>query len=537
MSRLRARPPRSPHFPTPTSTRRCAFVAERKKDVACPCEHLDPHRPLTQVPTIFLSRKRLSNRFEFLLSGGKQRKRERKKQSEALSSPRCACSSGARSSFPSRARAVEKGHCTLQEGPTSLSMAAIRAGDESSLWDELGGGGGGSGGGDGCAGRVGTGGPGAGLLGVGVRSAAQHGGGATHTHPGALELGQPSSAAMYENMSEFGDDDDDDVAHETHGLLDDDLDLDAEAGLLDGLGSGGGGVGSGRSAPGARVGRAESSGSGMFFGAGVGVGKAASSVFEGMAAVSSSSSSSILSGGGGGGSSTVDDLDDFFSRMYKFYDKRGLACMLADEGTTLLRFGFCVAFTAFIVAMMDWRALLLCGDTVRPFLNVSGDGGGGGGGGGDDASPTSASAELCKPFPSYVTPLPAALAAAPLIVQVRVFGVLFVSVLQVSVLQVSVLQASFFFLISFLPLFPSPSHRLPHPPPAPRSASLLPRSSGFAASSPSSPPSPPRCAWPPCSRGRSASPSASCKRWIGATSWTASPRATATAGGPCLVSI
>ena len=56
------------------------------------------------------------------------------------------------------------------------------------------------------------------------------------------------------------------------------------------------------------------------------------------------------------------NLDDFFSRMYRYYHDKGFPSILASHITSLITLAFTVSFSTFLLVFVDWGHLLTCGD-------------------------------------------------------------------------------------------------------------------------------------------------------------------------------
>ena len=54
----------------------------------------------------------------------------------------------------------------------------------------------------------------------------------------------------------------------------------------------------------------------------------------------------------------IADLDAFFSRVYDYFQGRGIRCILASRIISLLTLGFTIILTLFLVEMMNWNGLL-----------------------------------------------------------------------------------------------------------------------------------------------------------------------------------
>lgn len=55
--------------------------------------------------------------------------------------------------------------------------------------------------------------------------------------------------------------------------------------------------------------------------------------------------------------SHVDNLDEFFTRIYEYHQRHGFLCMLVSEVLELFQFVFVVAFSVFLVDCVDYRVL------------------------------------------------------------------------------------------------------------------------------------------------------------------------------------
>lgn len=53
----------------------------------------------------------------------------------------------------------------------------------------------------------------------------------------------------------------------------------------------------------------------------------------------------------------IEDLDSFFSRMYRYHQRHGFACMLVQEILELIQFVFVVSFTTFLVHCVNYPVL------------------------------------------------------------------------------------------------------------------------------------------------------------------------------------
>nr|XP_022914147.1 autophagy-related protein 9A [Onthophagus taurus]XP_022914148.1 autophagy-related protein 9A [Onthophagus taurus]XP_022914150.1 autophagy-related protein 9A [Onthophagus taurus] len=53
----------------------------------------------------------------------------------------------------------------------------------------------------------------------------------------------------------------------------------------------------------------------------------------------------------------IQDLDSFFSRMYKYHQRHGFFCMLAQEISELIQFVFIIFFTVFLIYFIDYDML------------------------------------------------------------------------------------------------------------------------------------------------------------------------------------
>ena len=54
----------------------------------------------------------------------------------------------------------------------------------------------------------------------------------------------------------------------------------------------------------------------------------------------------------------ISDLDAFFSRVYDYFNQRGLRCILTARIINLLTLVFTGAFTVFLFDVMNWHGLL-----------------------------------------------------------------------------------------------------------------------------------------------------------------------------------
>lgn len=61
------------------------------------------------------------------------------------------------------------------------------------------------------------------------------------------------------------------------------------------------------------------------------------------------------------------NLDEFFTRMYRYYYQRGFPSILASHITSLITLAFTVIFSTFLLVFVDWPNLLTCGvhDTTK----------------------------------------------------------------------------------------------------------------------------------------------------------------------------
>lgn len=53
----------------------------------------------------------------------------------------------------------------------------------------------------------------------------------------------------------------------------------------------------------------------------------------------------------------VQNLDVFFTRIYKFYEEKGLWCILISRILNILTLGFTIAFSGFLLLFVDWGAV------------------------------------------------------------------------------------------------------------------------------------------------------------------------------------
>ncbi|CAM9743593.1 unnamed protein product, partial [Laminaria digitata] len=58
----------------------------------------------------------------------------------------------------------------------------------------------------------------------------------------------------------------------------------------------------------------------------------------------------------------VENLDTFFTNMYKYYHNRGLLSIVSTGVAHLLILAFTVLFSTFLLSFVDWKALLSCRD-------------------------------------------------------------------------------------------------------------------------------------------------------------------------------
>jgi len=52
----------------------------------------------------------------------------------------------------------------------------------------------------------------------------------------------------------------------------------------------------------------------------------------------------------------ISDLDNFFARVYTYYNERGLRCILASRIISLLTLAFTIVLFIFLVEVLDWYA-------------------------------------------------------------------------------------------------------------------------------------------------------------------------------------
>lgn len=54
------------------------------------------------------------------------------------------------------------------------------------------------------------------------------------------------------------------------------------------------------------------------------------------------------------------DLDSFFTRIYEYFKERGYACIVLARVLNTLALGFVIIFSTFLMAFVDWHAVLEC---------------------------------------------------------------------------------------------------------------------------------------------------------------------------------
>ena len=58
--------------------------------------------------------------------------------------------------------------------------------------------------------------------------------------------------------------------------------------------------------------------------------------------------------------SQIANLDVFFTKVYDYYYARGYDCLLTEGALRMARTDFVIIFTTYLVAFVDWEALMLC---------------------------------------------------------------------------------------------------------------------------------------------------------------------------------
>lgn len=75
-----------------------------------------------------------------------------------------------------------------------------------------------------------------------------------------------------------------------------------------------------------------------------------------------SASYGLLKNTGNHGWRHVKNLDAFYKNMYRFYEQKGLYAILLSEATAVLSLGFTIGISIFLIAFLNWPALLACTD-------------------------------------------------------------------------------------------------------------------------------------------------------------------------------
>jgi hypothetical protein len=58
----------------------------------------------------------------------------------------------------------------------------------------------------------------------------------------------------------------------------------------------------------------------------------------------------------------VSNLDSFFKSMYQYYSSKGLPATVLAQLCSIVSLGFTISFTIFLLAFVDWSAVLTCHD-------------------------------------------------------------------------------------------------------------------------------------------------------------------------------